>query len=274
MRCSSPRADSSCDTESAQSRPRAGPSNVAATPSARAAMRVARKRRSSCSSASASAPRTMTMVATARSDVFAPLRLAKELADHLDDALRIADEEQMIDSGQLRVLRTGDVGGELAARLDVDQDVVRAMNDERRHANGGQHAADVDAAVHPHQRDAGAGGRAEPLELAPPADHVRVLAHGGGEQRQALAAPPVALDVVEQALQRRLVGMPVLELREAAVDDERVAALGMVGGEQRRERAAFGDAHHVSGLEPGRVHHRAQVVHALVHRRQRADRIG
>lgn len=133
---------------------------------------------------------------------------------------------------------------------------------------------DVDSAIHLHQGDGGARRAAQPLKLAPPAYKLWVLGDAGSEVGQALAAAPVALDIVEQLLQRFLVRDPVLELRERAVQDQTVTALGMVRGEQGGQGAAFGYTHDKRRLEADRVHHRADVIHAFVHAGKGIDLVG
>jgi hypothetical protein len=48
----------------------------------------------------------------------------------------------------------------------------------------------------------------------------------------------------------------------------------MARGEERRQRAAFRDPEQRGLVDPDGIHHRAHVVHALVHRRQLRNPIG
>ena len=61
---------------------------------------------------------------------------------------------------------------------------------------------------------------------------------------------------------------------EGAVEDERRDPLGIAGGEEHAERAALGDPEDRGPLAPGRVHHRAQIVHPHLEARRAGDAIG
>jgi hypothetical protein len=82
---------------------------------------------------------------------------------------------------------------------------------------------------------------AQALEPPPPLLEHAVFAAGRREQRQALAGAPVAVDVIEQFLQILFGRNPVGEAGEGAIKDQGAALLGMAGGEECRQRAAFGD---------------------------------
>src|SRR5206468_5111987 len=60
----------------------------------------------------------------------------------------------------------------------------------------------------------------------------------------------------------------------AAVDDDPQRPLGVGRGEKARHHAALGNAHNRGLLRADRVEHRADVVHALLERRQRVDAVG
>src|SRR6266545_7655134 len=61
-------------------------------------------------------------------------------------------------------------------------------------------------------------------------------------------------------------------LRERSERDERDRALWVRGREQNAHHTAFGVAKDGGSLRPGRIHHRTEVVHPLLQRRQVSDR--
>jgi hypothetical protein len=99
------------------------------------------------------------------------------------------------------------------------------------------------------------------------------------EHGRDLPLAPLAADVVEHLIPLLALPAPRVVLvpataREGAVERERGGALGVGRGEQHPERPALGDAEQRRALRAGGVHHRADVVHALLERRHRRDAIG
>jgi hypothetical protein len=81
---------------------------------------------------------------------------------------------------------------------------------------------------------------------------------------------PVALLGRPGPLVARCPGRP----RERGIEDERAHALGIGGGEQRRQRAALERARDGHALRAGGVHHRQHVVHLLLERGRSPERVG
>ena len=89
--------------------------------------------------------------------VDARARAGQEALDLVEQRVLVADEGQVVVARQLDELRAGDQARDVAAFLDQQAPVARAMEDQRRHANRRQDVRDVDFRVHPRQRDGGAG---------------------------------------------------------------------------------------------------------------------
>ena len=177
-----PGARTASASESAQRTARAGPSNVARNPSpavpiSRPAYRASCSRTrawwarrtsahaASVSSAARAVEPTMSVnrtVASTRSlsgRVRAPVR---NCSISPTTASASADPGQMVVAGELHERRSGDAFGEVPARLDGDHPVARAVDDERRDADGAQDRPDIDLGVHPGQRDRGPRAGAHP----------------------------------------------------------------------------------------------------------------
>ena len=103
-------------------------------------------------------------VARTRSGPSIGARPRQEFLDLVGERVDITGPRDMIGAGQFDVFRTGDRSAEEPARLDVDARVVRAMQDERRHADRVEDVAHVDLAILAHERGNVRRARTEPLE--------------------------------------------------------------------------------------------------------------
>ena len=83
-------------------------------------------------------------VARTRSGSLDRRRAREELLDLVEHGLAVSGEGVVIDSCQLDPLGVGDVLGQVPARLDRDDAVARAVEDECGHPDRGQDVTDVD----------------------------------------------------------------------------------------------------------------------------------
>ena len=73
------------------------------------------------------------------------------------------------------------------------------MNDESGHPDRRDNIADIDLAVHAHERGGGGRAGAKPLEPAKPAHENPIICTRGGNEGCKAAGTPGLIDVVENA---------------------------------------------------------------------------
>ena len=138
------------------------------------------------------------------------------------------------------------------------------MDHKRRHPHGRKNTADLDLAVHAHQRGHGGRARAEPLVASPPALEGSIRRARGRKSLHAAAGAPCLLDIAEECRECRFGRKPVGEARKAAVERQRAATIRIGRGKQDGQRRAFGNPQQRCLLHAGRIHHRAEIVHTLI----------
>ena len=206
-----------------------------------------------------------------------PQRL-QELVGRVRDALSTAHGE-VPDAFLNDEPRPGDATCQKAARLNRDDLVLGAVEDERRDADGGEDIADVEVAIHAQERLK--HSRARPV--------AQVVEERLGLLGRVLAEPVRGLErlgprpedpqvVRDPALVRILGEAPGVVRcpecpRNRASKDQRCGALRIGGGEQDAHRSALGEAEEGGALRPDRVHHGPDVVHARLERGRAAHRI-
>ena len=169
---------------------------------------------------------------------------------------------------------------QVAARLDRDDAISRAVDHERRDANRREHVADVDLHRDAEPLARRRGRAREPLSLRVPGLESLVVGERGRDRTRAEAGPsPPLLVPVENPLLRLLVEAPRIVRRPPAprvrgAEHERRGALGEGGCEQGAHRAALGAAEERSAFRSDRVQHDADVVHELLERAERQNAIG
>ena len=175
--------------------------------------------------------------------------------------------------------RSRDLLGYQPCALNRCDAIARAVQHERRNMYRVEQRPDIDRRQRLQHRASHRRAGACPLIASPHLAHGIVVRVARREVLEQRALAPFALNLLEHALEplgRPAVG-EVLGLAEAgcrAVENERRHALRIGSGEQDRHRTPLGDAVQRSALGPGGVHHRAQVIHALLERRHLAHRIG
>ena len=179
----------------------------------------------------------------------------------------------MVVAGQLHQLRTRDAPRHVARGLDVDQPVSQAVQEQGRHADRGQQAADVDLDVHAVKGHRRAGTGRQPVVAREQLALGRVVGdagrHGAHADRRApaLRVGAEGLLVVLAARCPRIAGLAD-PARVGPVHDERARAFRVGRGEKGAHRPAFGDPEERRLPGARRVHHGAHVIHALLERRQ------
>ena len=201
----------------------------------------------------------------------------KELLDLVDDRVRVSDPREMVDPRKFDHSRVRDLSRHVAASADVDAEITRAMQDQRRGPDRGKDAPDVDLAGH--LEDSAGRGRtgAETQVFGPPLFESGLVGNARRPRIELRRTTPIALhgcsELAERAIRRRprIVGVADT-LRVGAVKHKRCDALGVGGGEQHGHRSALGDAEERSPLRAGGVQDGAHVIHSLFQRGQHLDR--
>ncbi len=186
----------------------------------------------------------------------------------------VAEPGHVVGARQLDDLRAGDPLADEATGLR--EDLVGAVEHERRHADGGQDVADVDHRAHARERRR--GSRASRAERSPRVsldelfvvrDRGRQLMQQGPDEVGSPAFEDRALQVLDLLVRRadRVVRRPASPCR-AAHHHERPGPLGVGGREQRAHRPALGVAQDGGALHADVVHDGAHVVHAGLERRE------
>jgi hypothetical protein len=205
-------------------------------------------------------------------DRMAGLPPSQEFLDFVHDAVDAADERVVLIARELDEASTRDVLGQVAAALDRGDHVVAAMQNQRRGRDRRERGAHVDLSVPPHQLARRTRGCGEPLEAREPAVKVFVLAQGWRDDRCIVTAPPGALEVLVHELQRGP-RKPVRPARGRPVDDQRLDQFRVGGREERGQRPSFRRPQQRRPAGSNRLHHGADVVHALLGRRRTPDAI-
>src|SRR3982074_1541144 len=129
----------------------------------------------------------------------------------------------------------------VAPALHTDSLVPSSVDHERWYPDGRKNAADLDLAVHAHERGYGGRAGAQPLVAAPPALERRVICARGRESLHAAAGAPRLFDIAEECRECFLSREPVRKARQAAVDHQRAATVRVGCSKQNRKRSAFGN---------------------------------
>jgi len=95
---------------------------------------------------------------------------------------------------------------EKSPALYIDGLVIGSVNDEGGHPDRRDNIADIDLAVHAHERGSGGRAGAKPLEPAKPAHEGRIICPRGGKEGCKAAGTPGLIDVVEN-LGEKLLGL-------------------------------------------------------------------
>jgi hypothetical protein len=200
-------------------------------------------------------------------------RSCQELSNLGDGRLGI-EPGHVIVRGKLDISRARDRSREISRVLDVTHLIPCCVDDERRHADRGHDVADVDVERHAHERLGRVRRRRVGHHFRPPVTRP-FLAGDAWRDRIDPGARPEPLRECRHPLLELLlcafapgplVVCAFADLR--ALKDERDRAFRVGRGEEHRERAALGLAHHRRTLASDRVHDRPDVVHALLERRR------
>ena len=200
-------------------------------------------------------------------------RAGQEPLDRIEQRVLVAHERQVVLAGDLDQARVRDESRQVAALLDAQAAVVRPVEHQRRHAHGGQHATDVDLRVHAGEPERRARARAHAQVRRPPLPERGIVRLARRALLQADRPAPAAHDLLAERvplLARRAPRVVRLAqaLRVAADHHQRFGALRVRRREQAAHRSALGHAQQRGARGAHRVHHRADVVHPLLERRQ------
>ena len=201
-----------------------------------------------------------------------------ELLDLGEDRFRVAHPREVVAPGHLDEAGPRDPLGEVATALDRDR-VLAPVDHERLDADGREDVTHIGVAGH--RQDLAHRTRAHGAPLEPsPRDAEGVI--GGTARREQTGGdslPPGLHDAVERPLPfcfRHRPGVCVVACAGGVGVEEHEprGPLRIRRREQRAHRAALRDAEQERLAAPGGVEHGPNVVHALLERRQRIDRIG
>ena len=181
----------------------------------------------------------------------------------------------MIVARQLDEPRAGNPAGDVAAFFDLQAAVVRAMQDQRRHANRRQDVPDVDLRVHLRQRERRAGARAHPQIRRPPRRETPDRRPRSARAPRCRPGRPSRVRIsskkASRCFARRSPGIVRVAqaLRVGADHDER---RGLAPDTWPRRALHIGPPsdtpNSAARCDSDRVHHRAHIVHPLLERRQ------
>src|SRR5687767_1361714 len=118
-----------------------------------------------------------------------------ELLDFANHTGLVADEGEMIASGELNEAGIGNAGGDVAAFVHQQTGIACAMKHEGGHANAGKHVANVDLRIHYRHGERGSGACRHPKISGPPCAKNRVVRDAGSSLFQAKRASPFTLDL-------------------------------------------------------------------------------
>ncbi len=204
-------------------------------------------------------------------------KLVDERVDLGEHGVGIAGPDQVIGARQLDEPRPRDRLGELAPLSHGDHEIPGAVQDERRDMDRRKHRLPVDLEAEAHQRPS--APRTERRARQPQestagrlvADEARRPEREAHSLRAPFGFDPVQCDLlgVREAGEQPGVG---LELAERAEQDQAERSLRERRGEQPRHRTAPERAEQDGALGPSGVHHRPEVLHPVLHRRQRLGR--
>jgi hypothetical protein len=193
----------------------------------------------------------------------------RELLDAGDHRVGVSRPRPVVVPRQLDKGRLRDPLCEVRAVTRGDEQIVPAVEHERRDADAGQDRPDVDLGVHPQQPHGHARARRESQQTREPAA-VRIVP---GEARcKVLGADPgtplglpggqVDLDAGRRPPPRVVAVLG--ELGQGRVERERRRPLGVRRGEEQTQRPAVRDAEEGRLLRVDGVHHGTHVVHPLL----------
>ena len=184
----------------------------------------------------------------------------------------------MIVGGQLHQSCPRNALGHVPARLDRRDLIALGVDDQDRDPYRRQRLADIDIRIHLKESARVCRAGAHLLEGSPPPDQLWAVALAGCIPVGVVAAAPVGLDPVLQAI-RLLVRSPpgvartLPPARVAAYHHQCGGALRIGRSKQRRHHPSLGHAHHGGSLGADRIQHRADVIHTLLEGGQIEDSI-
>ena len=168
-----------------------------------------------------------------------------EKAGHFpEQRVAIADERPVVLSFQLDELRAGDTARDVAAFGHLRVAILAPVQDQRRRGHVRQGRGGVDLGVVAEQGERSARARALPGVRGKPRREAGIVRPARHQRRDLHGPAPRALHIRAEPRPRFVGGCPGIirrapALREAAVRDETQRALGIVGGEEDRERDTF-----------------------------------
>jgi hypothetical protein len=182
---------------------------------------------------------------------------------------------------QLHIRRPGDVLGQAAAVLDPHPRITALMHHQRGGTDDRQHLAHVDGHIHPVQRLKGCGAGAIAVHPGPRPYLVlarrwdtgahQLLNAPGCHERAEILLDPLAVFPLGGA--EKKVRRPQYAC-QASIEHQRRYPAGMGRGEDHAHRHAVRKPEEGCAVGPGRVHHRPDVIAALLQRRRPRDPVG
>ena len=187
----------------------------------------------------------------------------------------------MLITVQFHIRRAGDVLGEVAPVLDPDPRISALVHHQRGGADNRQHFTHIDGHIHPLQRlvSGGAGTIAEYARERPDLGLISGWEAAAHHLFQATRRHERVKLIVDGLAVFTLGGAELVVrrpqcARQAPVEHQGKYALGIRRGERHAHRHALRGAEYRCAVQPGRVHHRPDVIAALLQRRRPRDPVG
>ena len=165
-------------------------------------------------------------VASTRSDsasLRAPVRNSSISSAGRSD---VAGPDDVIGARKLDELGARDVLRQKATTLHIHPRIAGPMEHESRNADRREDVANIDLAVHSHQRDHRRRTCAQSFEARPPLLETLVCDLRRREGAQARAAPPRRIDLVQEGLEPIRRQNPGVEVRVGAIENQRLVRSG------------------------------------------------
>src|SRR5260370_38277997 len=186
----------------------------------------------------------------------------------LEDRFGFTDPRHVVNSRQLDQLGFGDPLGQVPAVADVEPLLFGPVQDQSWYLNSGEDVPDIDLRVHLDQGLRHAWARSRPKVTGPPLPVALIREGRGVVLNPPLAGLPGAIDAREKVLELFPGPAPGIVLIHEppgirAVRDESRSPLGIRGGENDRQRAAFRYAKQGGALGSHGVEDGSNIVHPL-----------